>query len=140
MTANRTLLLTSALAAAMGLCATATAHNAGAVASPAQMQNSAHNQPAQAVTVHNSGTMAPPARMQKSAQDQSAQADESDARPTFAELDKNHDGKLSRSEIPHNLHELRARFRSYDKDGNGSLSPDEYQVFAHPPVIRGRGG
>lgn len=52
--------------------------------------------------------------------------------PPFGELDTNHDGKLSRSEIPHNveaLKQLRAHFKEADRNGNGSLEPDEYAAY-----------
>jgi hypothetical protein len=52
--------------------------------------------------------------------------------PPFGELDTNHDGKLSRSEIPRNveaLKQLRAHFNEADRNGNGSLEPDEYAAY-----------
>lgn len=52
--------------------------------------------------------------------------------PSFGEVDKDHDGKVVRSEIPKDveaLKQLRAHFREADQDGNGSLSADEYQRY-----------
>lgn len=52
--------------------------------------------------------------------------------PSFGDLDKNHDGKLVRSEIPKDepaLKQLRAHFHEADLDGNGSLSKEEYQRY-----------
>ncbi|GAB3023723.1 MULTISPECIES: hypothetical protein [Oleiagrimonas] len=56
--------------------------------------------------------------------------------PSFSQLDRNHDGRLMRSEVPHDMHRLRRHFRQYDRDGNGSLSKHEYNAFAHPKVYR----
>lgn len=52
--------------------------------------------------------------------------------PSFEDLDANHDGKLVRSEIPKDveaLKQLRAHFREADRDGNGSLSKEEYERY-----------
>lgn len=52
--------------------------------------------------------------------------------PAFGDLDKNHDGRLSRSEIPKDvetLKPLRAHFREADLDGNGTLSEQEYVKY-----------
>jgi hypothetical protein len=52
--------------------------------------------------------------------------------PPFAELDTNHDGKLSRSEVPRNveaLKQLRAHFNEADRNGNGALEPEEYAAY-----------
>lgn len=52
--------------------------------------------------------------------------------PSFGEVDKNHDGKVVRSEIPKDveaLKQLRTHFREADQDGNGSLSEQEYQQY-----------
>lgn len=62
-----------------------------------------------------------------------------DALP-FEDLDKNHDGKLMRSEIPRNveaLKQLRAHFNEADLDGNGSLSKYEYQRYVSNIVSSG---
>jgi len=56
--------------------------------------------------------------------------------PSFSTLDKNHDGRITRSEVPHDMHALRRDFRSYDRDGNGSLSRQEYQAYLHKAVYR----
>lgn len=56
--------------------------------------------------------------------------------PTFESLDKNHDGRLTRSEIPHDMHTLRRQFHSYDRDGNGSLSKREYEAYLHKSEFR----
>jgi hypothetical protein len=47
----------------------------------------------------------------------------------FAEADKNHDGVLSRSEIPSGLHDLRAHFDQYDIDNNHQLSKAEFSIY-----------
>lgn len=65
----------------------------------------------------------------------SAQSDQS-APPSFSELDRNHDGRLMRAEVPHDMHKLRLHFRQYDRDGNGWLSKQEYDAFAHPKIYR----
>lgn len=52
--------------------------------------------------------------------------------PAFGDLDKNHDGRLTRSEVPKDvetLKPLRAHFREADLDGNGSLSEQEYLKY-----------
>lgn len=46
--------------------------------------------------------------------------------PAFADLDKNGDARLKRSEIPRDMTELRTRFADYDADHNGALSKGEY--------------
>lgn len=56
--------------------------------------------------------------------------------PSFSELDRNHDGRLTRSEVPHDMHNLRREFRTYDRNGNGWLSKQEYQAYAHPAEFR----
>lgn len=51
-----------------------------------------------------------------------AMASDSSDTPSFDDLDKNHDGKLTRSEIPKDiepLKQLRAHFREADRDGSG---------------------
>jgi hypothetical protein len=60
--------------------------------------------------------------------------------PSFEELDKNHDGKLVRSEMPKDvdaLKQLRAHFREADLDGNGSLSKEEYQRYVSNIISAG---
>jgi hypothetical protein len=44
----------------------------------------------------------------------------------FDDLDKNHDGRLRRSEIPHEMKQLRTYFDRFDVDHNLALSPNEY--------------
>ena len=61
-----------------------------------------------------------------------ASADSGKRAPSFSQLDRNHDGRLMRSEVPHDMHKLRRKFRSLDRDGNGWLSKREYQAYAHP--------
>ncbi|HET7360160.1 MAG TPA: EF-hand domain-containing protein [Rhodanobacteraceae bacterium] len=59
------------------------------------------------------------------------------AKPAFDSLDKNHDHELSRSEIPGTLRNLRLHFVTYDKDGNGKLSPEEYAAYGAEIVSDG---
>lgn len=47
----------------------------------------------------------------------------------FSKLDRNHDGKLSRSELPTDMHLLRARFIYADWNQDGKLSPNEYVMY-----------
>jgi hypothetical protein len=47
----------------------------------------------------------------------------------FAQLDVNHDGRISKDEARLST-ELTARFAELDADQNGKLSRDEYDVFA----------
>lgn len=47
----------------------------------------------------------------------------------FPMLDKNHNGKLSRAEIPTDMHELRRRFAEADFDEDGQLSAQEYVMY-----------
>ncbi len=47
----------------------------------------------------------------------------------FPSVDKNHDGFLSRSEIPKSMHDLRVDFNRYDGNGDHRLSPAEYSNF-----------
>lgn len=56
-----------------------------------------------------------------------------DTKPGFDTLDKNGDGRLTRSEVPEDLRDLRAHFREYDRDHDGKLSPPEYGMYASPP-------
>lgn len=46
--------------------------------------------------------------------------------PSFQSLDANHDGHLSRSEIPKSMTLLRSRFSSYDLNQDGYLDPQEF--------------
>jgi hypothetical protein len=46
---------------------------------------------------------------------------------SFEVADANHDGFLSRSEVPKQLNDLRAHFAQYDKDGDHRLSRSEYE-------------
>ncbi|HEV2622595.1 MAG TPA: hypothetical protein VGU65_10975 [Frateuria sp.] len=55
---------------------------------------------------------------------QSAVGDTTDA--SFQSLDANHDGHLSRSEIPKSMTLLRSRFSSYDLNQDGYLDPQEF--------------
>lgn len=60
--------------------------------------------------------------------------------PSFEDLDKNHDGKLVRSEIPRDepsLKQLRAHFHEADLDGNGSLSKEKYQRYVSNIIAGG---
>ncbi|MFK2903600.1 EF-hand domain-containing protein [Dyella ginsengisoli] len=60
--------------------------------------------------------------------------------PSFEDLDKNHDGKLVRSEMPKDvdaLKQLRAHFREADLDGNGWLSKEEYQRYVSNIISAG---
>ncbi|HET7663193.1 MAG TPA: hypothetical protein VFK31_06085 [Rhodanobacteraceae bacterium] len=49
----------------------------------------------------------------------------------FNKLDRNHDGQLSRSEIPKDMVLLRTRFIYADWNQNGKLSPEEYVLYEH---------
>lgn len=44
----------------------------------------------------------------------------------FQSMDKNHDGRLMRSEISPDMTLLRSRFSTYDNNQDGSLDPQEY--------------
>ena len=44
----------------------------------------------------------------------------------FQSMDKNHDGRLMRSEISSDMTLLRSRFSTYDNNQDGSLDPQEY--------------
>ncbi len=52
-------------------------------------------------------------------------------RPTFAEMDKNSDGKLAKEEV---RGRLAADFEQLDKDGNGTLSADELPRAQKQPL------
>ncbi|HET8555531.1 MAG TPA: hypothetical protein VFL78_11960 [Rhodanobacteraceae bacterium] len=47
----------------------------------------------------------------------------------FNKLDRNHDGQLSRSEIPKDMRYLRLHFIEADWNENGKLSPEEYVLY-----------
>jgi hypothetical protein len=47
----------------------------------------------------------------------------------FPTVDKNHDGSISRSEVPKELAALRTYFDQYDVDHNHRLSATEYTAF-----------
>jgi hypothetical protein len=69
------------------------------------------------------------------AQAATGQSSSSNAKPSFSQLDKNHDHKLSRSEIPKDvpaLRGLRTHFADYDADRDNKLSPPEYAQYAAP--------
>lgn len=52
-----------------------------------------------------------------------------DASLVFANADKNHDGFISRSEVPKDLHDLRAHFDQYDENHDHRLSEQEYAGY-----------
>lgn len=56
---------------------------------------------------------------------------------TFAELDANGDGKISREEAALDAL-LAANFAVHDVNGDGALSPTEYQTGQSKPVERGK--
>ncbi|WP_189439823.1 EF-hand domain-containing protein [Rhodanobacter panaciterrae] len=47
----------------------------------------------------------------------------------FPNIDKNHDGFISRSELPKDLHDLRAHFDQYDLNKDHRLSSAEYSTY-----------
>lgn len=47
----------------------------------------------------------------------------------FPNIDKNHDGFISRSELPEELHGLRVYFEQYDVNKDHRLSSDEYRNY-----------
>lgn len=49
----------------------------------------------------------------------------------FKSLDLNHNGLLSRAEIPKDMRQLRLDFMRADLDHNGQLSPVEYVMYAN---------
>jgi len=51
---------------------------------------------------------------------------QSTADSSFESLDKNHDGHLTRSEIPEDMPLLRTRLSTYDADHDGRLDAKEY--------------
>ena len=46
--------------------------------------------------------------------------------PVFHQADQNHDGRLSRSEIPQDMSLLRTRFSTYDRNQDGALDAQEF--------------
>ncbi len=48
----------------------------------------------------------------------------------FKDLDKDHNGQLSRAEIPKDMVKLRLDFVRADYDENGQLSPEEYVLYS----------
>ncbi len=82
------------------------------------------------------GTLAqasPPApSLSQQAEPASAASGNESALPSFDELDKQHHGVLSRSDIPKDipgLKSLRSHFAESDTDHNGRLSPGEYAAY-----------
>jgi hypothetical protein len=74
---------------------------------------------------------APQSQTQQQAPAQPA-GDNQSALPSFGDLDKEHHGYLTRSEIPKDvegLKSLRAHFRESDSNGNGRLEPSEYAAY-----------
>jgi hypothetical protein len=57
---------------------------------------------------------------------------------SFAALDTNHDGKLSRSEIPLGLMRVRSDFATFDLNRDNALSQSEY-AQANPAQLRTAG-
>ncbi|UXI66872.1 hypothetical protein [Tahibacter amnicola] len=51
-----------------------------------------------------------------------------DTLATFAQLDRNQDGYVDKTELPQN-HELHQRFAQLDKNSDGKLSNDEFARF-----------
>jgi hypothetical protein len=45
---------------------------------------------------------------------------------SFQSLDRNGDGRLTRSEIPHDMSLLRTRMSTYDSNQDGALDPREF--------------
>lgn len=52
----------------------------------------------------------------------------------FSHLDSNHNGQLSRAELPSEMRDLRLHFVEADWDGNGQLSAQEYRHYAKGTV------
>jgi hypothetical protein len=63
--------------------------------------------------------------------------DASDSPLAFANADKNGDHYLSRSEVPAQLHDLRAHFDQYDANHDHRLSIDEYRTYLNSVVAGG---
>ncbi len=49
----------------------------------------------------------------------------------FDKLDRNHNGMLTRAEIPADMKNLRRNFNRADFDHNGQLSQREYYLYSH---------
>jgi Ca2+-binding EF-hand superfamily protein len=58
----------------------------------------------------------------------------------FAAADADRDGLLSRAEVARALPRLAARFDRIDRDGDGSLSPDELRAWRRVSAARNRVG
>ncbi len=56
-------------------------------------------------------------------------ADMSSSPLFFGNIDKNHDGAISRSEVPKDLHDLRVHFSRYDANQDQRLSSAEYSYY-----------
>lgn len=54
----------------------------------------------------------------------------------FDKLDRDHDGQLSRSEVPKDMRYLRLHFIEVDWNENGKLSPEEYVLYEHHQAPR----
>jgi len=61
-----------------------------------------------------------------SAQEAAAGSASSDTSASFQSLDKNHDGHLTRSEIPSDMTLLRTRLTTYDTNQDGMLDANEF--------------
>lgn len=57
----------------------------------------------------------------------------------FANMDKNHDGSISRSEVPKELHDLRVHFDQYDTNKDHRLSVAEYSIYLKHLAAGGAG-
>lgn len=57
--------------------------------------------------------------------------------PAFQSMDQNHDGHLSRGEIPHDMVLLRTRFTTYDRNQDNQLDAQEFA--AAQVAIKGAG-
>lgn len=67
---------------------------------------------------------------------QPASATRTQRQPAFGNADRDHDGRLKRSEIPYKFVLLRARFGDFDTNHDGYLEPDELRAF----IATGGGG
>jgi|SRR5690349_2355059 len=68
---------------------------------------------------------------------QAAAGDSSDSGASFQSLDKNHDGRLTRSEIPADMPLLRSRLSTYDANQDGAL--DAHEFAAAQAALHGGG-